>query len=268
MELDEQPPAHDSDPPVMGVVLMVAAAVFLTAAVGTVALGFDGAARPAPPDAEFDVRYDDPELVVVHEGGASLDGERLRLVSTTTATDWGGGPVRAGDARTLDRTDGDFVRDSTVHVVWVAGALADGPVLRGAGVAMAAPRADNEWRVHAADRREYWSWVAGALYLLLSVDLLSTLYAAGLYGAAAEANPYVQWALTRDVAVLVGLNLLALAVLAALFYGYIRLLTSARGVGAWVMARTLELWVGCLVAAGLIVFANNLSVIVHGQSLL
>lgn len=127
---------------------------------------------------------------------------------------------------------------------------------------------DAEWRVGAADRREYWSWIAGALYLLLSVDLLLTLYAAGLYGPGAEANPYVQWALTQDLAVLVGMNLLALAVLAALFYGYLELLATARGVEAWVMARSFELWVGCLVAAGLFVFANNLSVIVLGRSLL
>ena len=125
-----------------------------------------------------------------------------------------------------------------------------------------------EWRVGAADRREYWSWVAAALYLLLSVDLLLTLYAAGLYGPGAEANPYVRWALTRDVAVLVGLNLLALAALAALFYGYLKLLATARGVEAWVLARSFELWLGCLVAAGLFVFANNLAVVVHGRSLL
>ncbi|QLD90090.1 hypothetical protein HWV07_14035 [Natronomonas salina] len=127
---------------------------------------------------------------------------------------------------------------------------------------------DAEWRVRAADRREYWSWIAGALYLLLPVDLLSTLYAAALYGPGAEANPYVRWALTQDVAVLVGLNLLALAVLAALFYGYLELLAAARGVEAWVMARSFELWVGSLVAAGLFVFANNLAVVVHGRSLL
>lgn len=127
---------------------------------------------------------------------------------------------------------------------------------------------ESEWRVGAADRREYWSWVAGALYLLLSVDLLVTLYAAGLYGAGAEANPFVQWALTQHLAVLVGVNLLALGVLAVLFYGYLELLAAARGVEAWIMARSFELWLGCLVAAGLFVFANNLSVIVHGQSLL
>lgn len=95
-----------------------------------------------------------------------------------------------------------------------------------------------------------------------------TLYAAALYGPDAEANPYVRWALTQDVAVLVGLNLLALAALVALFYGYLRLLATARGVEAWIMARSFELWVGCLVAAGLLVFANNLAVVVHGRSLL
>jgi len=127
---------------------------------------------------------------------------------------------------------------------------------------------DEEWRVDPGVRREYWSWVAAALYLLLSVDLLSTLYAAASYGAAAEANPYVQWALANGVAVLVGLNLAALLALAALFYGYMRLLAATRGVEAWMLARGFEAWVGCLLAAGLFVFANNLSVVVHGRSLL
>lgn len=127
---------------------------------------------------------------------------------------------------------------------------------------------EREWRIDAADRREYWSWIAGALYLLLSVDLLSTLYAAAVHGVGAEANPYVQWALSRGVSVLVAVNLSALFVLVALFYVYIRLLSRTRGVEAWILARSFELWIGCLVAAGLFVFANNLAVVVHGQSLL
>lgn len=130
------------------------------------------------------------------------------------------------------------------------------------------PNIDSGWRVRRERLREYWGWVAGALYLLLTVDLLTTLYAAGLHGHGAEVNPYMQWALAQDLTVLVGLNLAALVVLAALFYGYMRLLASTRGVEAWVLARSFELWVGLLVAAGLFVFANNLSVIVLGGSLL
>ena len=123
------------------------------------------------------------------------------------------------------------------------------------------------WRVEAGVIEEYWSWTASALYLLLTLDLLTTIYAAGLYGHAAEANPLVRQALDAGVPNLVVLNLLALLVVAALVYGYMELLTTVRGVQAWVMARSFELWVGGLVAAGLFVFANNLSVIVLGGSL-
>ena len=123
------------------------------------------------------------------------------------------------------------------------------------------------WRVEAGAIEEYWSWTAGALYLLLTLDLLTTIYAAGLYGHAAEANPLVRQALDAGVPSLVVLNLLALLAVAALVYGYIELLTAVQGVQAWVMARSFELWVGGLVAAGLFVFANNLSVIVLGGSL-
>lgn len=124
------------------------------------------------------------------------------------------------------------------------------------------------WRVGPGDLREYWSWVAGALYLLLTVDLLTTLYAAEVHGPAAEANPYVRWALERELGVLVGVNLAALAALVVLFYGYLELLRRTAGPEAWLLARAFELWIGGLVAAGLFVFANNLSVIVLGQSLL
>ena len=123
------------------------------------------------------------------------------------------------------------------------------------------------WRVETGAVEEYWSWTAGALYLLLTLDLLTTIYAAGLYGRAAEANPFVRRALAAGVPSLVVLNLLALLAVSALVYGYIELLTAVRGVRAWVMARSFELWIGGLVAVGLFTFANNLSVIVLGGSL-
>lgn len=127
-------------------------------------------------------------------------------------------------------------------------------------------RADGD-RVRPTDT-EYWSWVAGALYILLTADLLTTIYAAELYGTTAEANPYVRRALDQGLPVVVGLNLAVLAVLGSLFYGYHRLLRRADGTEAWVLARSFELWIGGLIAAGLFVFANNLSVIVRGTSLI
>ena len=125
-----------------------------------------------------------------------------------------------------------------------------------------------DWRVGRAHLREYWSWTGIALYLLLTVDLLTTLYAAALYGPAAESNPYVRAVLTRGVPSLVVVNLAALAVSVGLLAVYMRLLRRSRGPEALFMARGLEAWLGGLIAVGLFVFANNLSVIVLGASLL
>lgn len=125
----------------------------------------------------------------------------------------------------------------------------------------------SSWEVGAGHRREYWSWTGAALYLLLSLDLLTTLYAAAVHGVMAEANPYVRWALAQGPGRLVALNLAALFVSVTLVAAYLRILRRSSGVEAWVMARSFECWVGGMVAAGLFVFANNLSVVVHGRSL-
>lgn len=116
-------------------------------------------------------------------------------------------------------------------------------------------------------RREYWSWAAGALYILLTLDLLTTLYAAGIYGVTAEANPFVQWALQQGVGTLVVINLAALLVLAVLFYGMIELTVRAPEQHEQVIALAFEVWIALVLAAGLLVFANNLTVIVFGENL-
>lgn len=116
-------------------------------------------------------------------------------------------------------------------------------------------------------RREYWSWAAGALYILLTLDLLTTLYAAGIYGAAAEANPFVQWALQQGVVTLVAINLAALLLLAVLFYVIIELTVRAPEHHQQVIALAFEVWIALVLAAGLLVFANNLSIIVFGENL-
>lgn len=125
-----------------------------------------------------------------------------------------------------------------------------------------------DWEVGAAHVREYWTWTAGALYLLLPLDLITTMYAAAIYGPMAEANPIVRSALAHGPGRLVVLNLAALFLVVTLVAAYMRLLERTQGIEAWVMARSFELWVGGLIAAGLFVFANNLSVIVLGVSLL
>lgn len=122
--------------------------------------------------------------------------------------------------------------------------------------------------VRRRDRlEEYWSWVAVALFLLLTVDLLTTILASGVVGAQSEANPIVRWALAHGVWYLIGVNLAALGLLAVLFYGLIRLTREAPAPYDAVVALGFEVWVGLLIALGLLIFANNLLVIVFGRDI-
>ena len=114
---------------------------------------------------------------------------------------------------------------------------------------------------------EYWDWLAGALFLLLSVDLLTTLYAAHVVGVDAEWNPMTRWLLGEGSAVLVGANLVAAVLVVSMFWGIIEQLqvTPSRLQGAFALA--IELWLGALLTVGLAVFANNVMVIIAGVSL-
>ena len=114
---------------------------------------------------------------------------------------------------------------------------------------------------------EYWSWAAVALFLLLTVDLLTTFIASRTIGIHAEANPIVRWALERGIWCLVSVNLLALVLLAVLFYGLIRLTMEAPQPYGDVIAVSFEVWIGLLVASGLVIFANNLLVLVFHRDI-
>jgi hypothetical protein len=115
---------------------------------------------------------------------------------------------------------------------------------------------------------EYWDWIAVALFLLLAVDLLTTLAAARVVGAGAESNPLMRWLLRRDVAVVVAAHLLAVVLVTGCFRLLVGRLRRTPPPTDRHFALLIEAWLGLLVAVGLAVFANNLSVIVLGESLL
>lgn len=64
---------------------------------------------------------------------------------------------------------------------------------------------------------EYWTWIAGVLFLVITLDLFTTLYAAALYGVAAESNPVVAFLLERGLVELVLANLGATVLVVVLF---------------------------------------------------
>jgi hypothetical protein len=133
-----------------------------------------------------------------------------------------------------------------------------------------APRPTSRYRGPLGPDRilEYWSWVAWALFLLVTVDMLTTLFAASILGTAAEANPLIRWALGRGVVVLVAMNLLAVFVVVTFFYALVKMLERTPSQHQGHFSLVVELWLGLLIFAGLLVFANNLTAIFLGQSLL
>lgn len=119
-----------------------------------------------------------------------------------------------------------------------------------------------------ADRvREYWDWIAAALFLLVTVDMLTTIYAVAAVGPAAETNPLMRWALGRGLRTLVVLNLVAVVLVVGFFYALIEMLERTPPGYRRPFAVVIEIWLGLLLFAGLAVLANNVSVVVFGSSL-
>lgn len=114
---------------------------------------------------------------------------------------------------------------------------------------------------------EYWDWFAVAIYVLITVDMLTTLYAAWSVGFDAEANPLMRWALVEGVPTLVAVNIAAGVIAAAAFYVLMGLFEQLAAPYNRVWAFGIQLWLGLLIAVGLFVFANNLVVIFFGRSL-
>lgn len=126
------------------------------------------------------------------------------------------------------------------------------------------------WRSGPGANRddEYWDWFAVALFLLVTVDLLTTLGAVAAVGIGAEANPLVAWLIGRGTVALMLANLLAVAVAGLTFSRVLTVVGMAPTPYDRYLEVGIEVWLGLLVAVGLALFANNLSVIVQGQSLL
>jgi hypothetical protein len=123
-------------------------------------------------------------------------------------------------------------------------------------------------RIAESRIEEYWDWIAVALFLLLAVDLLTTLAAARLVGTGAESNPLMRWLLGRSVLVVIGAHLAVVVLVTGCFRLLVERLRRTPSPANRYFAFAIETWLGVLVAVGLGVFANNLSVIVLGGSLL
>jgi hypothetical protein len=115
---------------------------------------------------------------------------------------------------------------------------------------------------------EYWSWAGGALFVLLSIVPMTAMAAtsqSGLYGGIA---PLMDWALGQGLFVFVGLQLGAAALALLLFHGLISTIERSNPPYDQLFALTFEVWVGLLISVGLFLFANNVTYLLYGATLL
>ena len=113
----------------------------------------------------------------------------------------------------------------------------------------------------------YWRWFAVVLFVIISLDMLTTMYATNRFGLGAEANPLVRLALKRGVLDYTLLNLAGLGVSIGAFTVLTRVVRDSEPPYSRYFELVLKLWLGSLLVVGLFVLANNLLVILYGQSL-
>lgn len=115
---------------------------------------------------------------------------------------------------------------------------------------------------------EWWGWFAIVLFVLLTLDMLTTMGIIVERGVDVESNPIMRYLYGEGALVVMIANLVALVIATASFKRVIDL--ARRLTPPWdrYFKVTVELWLGLMLTLGLIVFANNVSVIVFGESLL
>lgn len=123
------------------------------------------------------------------------------------------------------------------------------------------------WRPPVRRVEAYWRWFAAVLFVVVPLDMVTTMYAAEAVGIAGEANPVVRVAIEHGVLAYAGLNLAAVAVAVGGFWALARVVRADESAYVRYVEVGLALWLGLLLAAGLLVLANNLAVVVHGRSL-
>ena len=127
------------------------------------------------------------------------------------------------------------------------------------------PRSEYKKEVRRRHQR-YWKWFARALFLLLTLDILTTLLATAVYGTDAEINPFMVWLIELGPVVLILVHLLALVGVTLAFSQVIKVIESVASPADVALEVLLEIWLGLLLTAGFVIVINNLFVIVFGRS--
>jgi hypothetical protein len=108
----------------------------------------------------------------------------------------------------------------------------------------------------------WWHLFAVALFLLVPLDLLTTLLVVTKHGTTVEANPLMRWLLDQGLVVVTAVNLGVVVLVVALFHAAIHRIRQTPPAYHRTVALVVNVWVGVLLIAGTVLVANNLVVLV------
>lgn len=106
----------------------------------------------------------------------------------------------------------------------------------------------------------WWVSFSLALFLLLPLDLLTTLFVVAEHGIVAEANPVMRFLLEHGLVAVTVANLLAGAVVVYLFHLAVDRFRRSSSSQRRVLVPIVTSWLLVLNLAGIVLIANNLSV--------
>jgi hypothetical protein len=108
----------------------------------------------------------------------------------------------------------------------------------------------------------WWFWFAVALFLLLPLDLFTTLLAVGIYGTGVEANPIMRWLLRQGLLAVTVANLAVVGLVVSLFHVAVDRVQRVPPAYRSKVDPAISAWIGFLILAGLVLVANNVLVLV------
>lgn len=112
-----------------------------------------------------------------------------------------------------------------------------------------------------ADVEQWWRWFALALFLLIPLDLFTTLLAVEKYGTAVEANPVMRWLLQQGLIAVTAANLLVVGLSIYLFHVAIERIRHISPSYFPMVTYAVQAWIGSLIVVGIVLVTNNLLVI-------
>lgn len=110
--------------------------------------------------------------------------------------------------------------------------------------------------------RTWWRLFAVALFLLIPLDLLTTLLAVTKYGLGVEANPLMRWLLDQGLFAVTVANLVVAGLGVVLFHVAIDGIRDAPPTTHRALTYVVNTWVGVLLLAGIVLVSNNILVII------